>query len=71
MIKEQYTKMSTTELMHTYSDYHKDVHGYRPISIMETRELVINALLELDNCMEQRSMEDLMNDGWIINGESK
>jgi hypothetical protein len=66
MNDDQYKNMSLEELTSTYSDYHKDVFGYRPKQNPMSKEWVITLLVELDNHMNRRTKEDLVNDGWIV-----
>lgn len=54
-----------------YSDFHKDVTGFRPTcvpsSILECRQAVHNLELHLDNMAEDaRLRAELEADGWVI-----
>lgn len=67
---EQY---STEELCDIVSDYHKDVHGFRPGNpeLYESRDRLIETLNELDefiNSMKStpRGRQQLRDEGWIV-----
>jgi len=63
----------TDELASIYSDYHKDVYGFRPLGarIMLGRDAIIQGLQNLDMYMEimkstPEGRAQLREEGWII-----
>lgn len=59
------------ELVSVLSDYSKDVQGFRLRMNGEPREVIINALVGLDNYMESmRSTPEgraqLIEEGWVL-----
>lgn len=67
-----WTSYSTEELAEIYSDYSKDVNGFRDRSISYSdREALIAGLTRLDNYMESmKSTKEgrniLRSEGWVI-----
>lgn len=67
-----YTKMSTEELGCIYSDYFKDVHGFRPRNVSyKDRDGLIKGLVDLDNYIEvmkstKEGRNQLREEGWCI-----
>ena len=69
----EYSEMSTNELGDTYSDFHKDVFGFRPRDVsMTDREGLIRGLERIDiyfDCMKltPAGRNEMRNQGWSIN----
>ena len=63
--------LPTEELAQTFSDYHKDVHGWRPRYVRpDDRSELLHQLNRLDEFMEYmksspQGKEVLKNEGWI------
>ena len=68
----KYELMDIDELGDLFSDYHKDVHGFRPRYVdMKDKTALIAALQRLDEYMDWRKMtpagrNQLRMDGWVI-----
>lgn len=64
--------MDTKYLAQYFSDYHKDVHGFRPRYVKaDDRVEIIHQLKRLDEHMEYmkstpQGRKQLSDDGWII-----
>lgn len=67
-----YNVIDTNELGDLFSDYHKDVHGFRPRYVdMNDREAIIAALKRLDEYMEwskstPEGRNRLREAGWVV-----
>lgn len=67
-----YALMDLDELNSLYSDYHKDMYGFRPRNCYSsTKEDIIRLLTEMDNAFNQRKetfagREQLREEGWVI-----
>lgn len=67
---------STEDLAQIFSDYHKDVHGFRPRYVKpEDRVELLHQLRRLDDHMEYmkstpEGRAQLEEDGWIFSKDS-
>jgi hypothetical protein len=67
-----YSLYETEELASYFSDYHKDVYGYRPRMVDHTdRRAVIDGINALDRYMEMmkstpQGLAQLREEGWCV-----
>lgn len=57
-------KMNDSDLANTFSDYYKDVHGFRPQNFPTDRAYTIAQLEKLDAIMAAKTPTQLSDEGW-------